>query len=124
MSATLKLTELLESLVPNEPQDSVMLREVLSWANKLRQADAVALSHESTLRLQSNAAGGDLFSIFLDLPAAAKRYFHGLVEALDIYHSIHGDDIDTSLLCANAPELVELKKIRDMCLEEGLRSIY
>jgi hypothetical protein len=123
-NTTSKLVRLLESLIPDDPQDALMLREVLGWADSLRRADVATLSQTPSMRLESQYAGNDLFSLFLGLPSAAKRYFHGLVEAMDIYQSIHGESVTTEVLSANAPELSELKRIRDMCLEDGLRSIY
>ena len=58
------------------------------------------------------------------LPEESRNYFYGLVEALEIYQSIHGRWIPVHSLTPGDPSVQELKQIREMCLEEGLRSIY
>ena len=78
---------------------------------------AMNVSHES----QPAIAGFDLPTFLGSIPEDAKRYLHGLVEAMDIYQSIYGKPLSISL---SEQSVRELKQIRDMCIEEGLRSIY
>lgn len=62
---------------------------------------------------------------FLELiPESSKKYLHGLIEALDIYQSVHGVPLSPQSLRLDDSIVYELRELRDMCLQDGLRSIY
>lgn len=65
----------------------------------------------------------DPFAFIREIPAQSMRYFHGLVEALDIYKSIHGKPAPQAIEPTDAA-VKELKQIRDLCIHDGLHSIY
>jgi hypothetical protein len=58
------------------------------------------------------------------LPEESRNYFYGLVEALEIYQSIHGRWIAVNSLTPGDTSVQELRQIRELCLQDGLRSIY
>lgn len=65
----------------------------------------------------------DPWEFIHQIPEQSIRYFHGLVEALDIYQSIHGKAIPVSI-DPNDDSVREIRQIRDYCIQEGLHSIY
>ncbi len=56
------------------------------------------------------------------IPAADKRYFDGLVEAFEVYHSIHGEAVPLEM-AHHTLALTELRRIRDLCLQRGLETL-
>jgi hypothetical protein len=54
------------------------------------------------------------------IPPSDRRYFDGLVEAFEVYHSIHGVSVPIETLTTQDHTLGELRRIRDLCLESGL----
>jgi len=63
------------------------------------------------------------YALLSSLPADLQQYFYGLVEALEIYRSLHGVPVTVQDICA-AERVHELKQIRDYCLSDSLRSIF
>lgn len=126
MQAT-QIVRLLRSLVPTNEEDLSLLQKLVVCARLMQERGhsdlqlgprlVKAESHD----LQPVAVGFDLPAFLRSIPEEASRYLHGLIEALDIYQSINGRPLSTTLSDQNVREL---KQIRDMCLEEGLRSIY
>lgn len=113
------ITRILQSLIPNNAEELSLLRNLVRWAQQLQQADAAAFSARMSFSEEF-----DPMAFLSALPEELHRYFHGLIEALEIYHSIHGRPMAATDLSLSNDSVRELKQIRDMCLEEGLRSIY
>ena len=121
--------EVLESLAAQTPQELSVLRGLVAFAQSLQaraQRDlgfawAADLAHEvcSAFGLAS-----DFPRWLACLPEESKNYFYGLVEALEIYQSIHGRWIAVNSLTPGDTSVQELKQIRELCLQDGLRSIY
>jgi hypothetical protein len=129
-------TSLLKSLIPKTQEDLSRLRFLLHCAHLIQRGAALPspeqnlenlLGQSGTLVLndyRTPGVGLDLKSFLLDLSEESRRYFHGLVEAMEIYQSIHGQSLSIHNLTLSDQSVYELRQIRDMCLEEGLRSIY
>lgn len=126
MQAT-QIGRLLRSLAPTNEEDLSLLQKLVVCARLMQQRGHSDLQLGPRLvqagiqDSQPGAVGFDLPAFLRSIPEDARRYLHGLVEAMDIYQSIYGRPLSTTLSdqCVR-----ELKQIRDMCLEEGLRSIY
>lgn len=106
MGTPLQTAGVLKTLAVSTPEEREILETVLAWAQKVSQG----------LRLE-------VPSLMRQLPQDAQRDFHGLVEALEIYQALHGPSVTTRELTAET-KIREVKQIRDLCLSEGLRSIY
>jgi hypothetical protein len=107
-----QLSRILKSLQPRNANELSILRFVLNCAEQIRDAKAVDRRK-------------DLHTFIQQIPDETRRYFHSLVEAMEIYQSIRGPTLPLQTLSLSDYTFVaELKQIRDMCLEEGLRSIY
>ena len=121
-----QLHEILESLAAETPQQLSVLRGLVAFAQGL-QNGGLGFSWASGLA-NDVCRAFDLAAEFptwlASLPEASKNYFHGLVEALEIYQSIHGRWIAVNSLTCGDTSVQELKQIRELCLQEGLRSIY
>ncbi len=102
-----ELKQLLESLDPRNDEERSLLGAVLVWAEQWNRGEFLA-------RRDKDGA-----AFLSELAPEAQRLFHGLVEALGIYLSVHGRIGDLQ-----SGALGELKQIRDLCLQEGLSSIY
>lgn len=103
---THKIAGILKSLDPHTPEERELLGIVLGWAQKA-----------------SLGVGYETISLVSTFTQEAQRYFHGLVEAVEIYSSLHGGKIPLVVLCGDQ-SVREIRQIRDLCLEDGLRSIY
>lgn len=129
LSSGRKLSEVLETLVPSDEEGLSALRFLISCAQRIRRgghADlslrpAEVLAVDGTAQLSPSA---DAQGFLINLPERLKRYFYGLIEAIDIYQSMTGQSLSSEELDLSDPVLHELRQIRDMCLEDGLRSIY
>ncbi len=127
-----KLSELLISLVPQDDDELSVLQQVMACALYFQQKAFLSLgplgreSAISMANLSSRAEGlSDEFTkVLSSIPEQASRYFHGLIEAMDVYQSIHGIAVPIATLSARDRSLQELKQIRDMCLDEERRAIY
>jgi len=97
-----KAAGVLRTLAVSTPEEQEILETLLGCAQRASQG-----------------IRSEVHQLVSDLPGDAQRHFHGLVEALEIYQSLHGP-------CSTPRELKlrEVKQIRDLCLSEGLRSIY
>lgn len=65
----------------------------------------------------------DPWQFIREIPEQSIRYFHGLVEALEIYQSIHGSPVPVTVEPTD-DAVREIRQIRDICIQEGLHSIY
>lgn len=124
-----RLSDLLKSLLPKDQEEILLLKTVLACAQHFQQRTYVDFgpSGMKELMLTELSVNGGLQE-FLDLlhslPADALRYFHGLVEALDVYRSIHGRGVPLNSINIDEKWVHELRQIRDICLDDGLHSIY
>ena len=124
-----QIGRLLRSLVPTNEEELSLLQNLVVCARLMQQRGHSDLQLGPRLVVAGGqdsqphpvTAGFDLPAFIRSIPEDAKRYLHGLVEAMDIYQSIYGKPLSTTL---SDQSVRELKQIRDMCLEEGLRSIY
>lgn len=124
-----KISDILKSLIARDQEELSLLQWVIEAAQSLHggsQMDmGLQLDGRSMAVVQSSA--GLPFDIrrFLEMiPEDASRYFNGLIEALEVYESIHGEPVPVGSLTLSDKSVLELRQIRDLCLEEGLRSIY
>lgn len=127
------LAQILVSLSATNTSEWSVLKTLLGYADKMRAREASIGLHGSemlsvsSMRLEASAlagADGDVFEFLAQLPERSLRYFHGLMEAMDIYQSIHGQNLLAAEVLPSEKSLREIKQIREMCMEEGLRSIY
>jgi hypothetical protein len=127
---TIKTSELLRSLLPKDQEELSLLQFILHSAQTLQRGSAldIGLVKSATVALAEEKPGfglpADVQNFLMNLPEDLKRYFHGLIEAVEIYHSIHGQPLPINRLTLTDETVYELRQIRDMCMEEGLRSIY
>jgi hypothetical protein len=123
----IQIAQLLRNLVPNSQEELSALRRVLTFAQLLQRRTHADLelgpARPAALSVETEN-GTDLSSFLKAVPDDAKRYLHGLVEAMEIYQSIKGRALPVQNLTLRDQCVYELKQIRDMCLEDGLRSIY
>lgn len=98
------LSEVLKSLLPRDEEELNTLQTVIE-----------------SLQSLNRARRGDLIG---SIPSEAHKYLHGLIEALEIYQHIYGHALTVSSLSLSGKAVHELRQIRDMCLEEGPRSLY
>lgn len=124
-----KISSVLKSLIPTNQEELSVLRFVLRCAEKARRSPYRYVPFHS----KSHSKETDGLNLnetleperFLEvIPDESKKYFHGLLEAIDIYQSIYGTTIPIQEIGLSDRSVYELRQIRDMCLEEGLRSIY
>ena len=104
-----QIATILQSLVPRNEEELSLLQRLLHQAQLMARG----------IPLYENDPG-----LFDAIPHDARRYFHGLVEAVEIYQSIRGQSPPVQNLTLQDPVVYELKQIRDMCLEDSFRSIY
>src|SRR5687768_11415367 len=102
-----RVARVMKSLAPTDDEDFSCLRAVITRA------------HQTQHEIERGTE--ELIAFLSALPEELTRYFHGLVEALEIYQSIHGRPVLQDL---SENTVRELRQIRDLCLAEGLRSIY
>lgn len=127
-----KITEVLQTLLPRDEEGLSALRFLVACAQRiqkgghadlsLRPAEALSLGDRTSLAPPAPLT--DAHGFLTNLPEQLKRYFYGLIEAIDIYQSMRGQSLSSDALDLHDPVLQELRQIRDMCLEDGLRSIY
>jgi hypothetical protein len=110
------ISEILDSLVARNSEEESLLQTLFGIAQSLLnlgQKDlglmAVAASEQPALR-----------ELLTTLPESARTQFFGLVEALEVYQSIHGEP----LVRLNDAVVTELKAIRDLCLNGGTHASY
>jgi hypothetical protein len=132
----MRLSDILTSLDAKEPEEISLFRFLLQCAHAFHKRNHSDLglttrkvSGAETLRMYSSDGGihgtnMDILRFVEELPRHSMRYFHGLVEALDIYQSIHGKPLPISTISPSDESVRELKQIRDLCIQEGLHSIY
>jgi len=121
------VSEVLKSLVPKDQEELSVLRFLLHCAQWLRRDTHMDLGLGPVRRSNERTTNTFSFDVpgFLELiPEDSKRYLHGLVEALDIYQMIYGQTLTAQNITLSDKSVYELRQIRDMCLEDGLRSIY
>ncbi len=123
-----KISEVLKSLAARDQEELSLLRLVVECAQSLAQATMMDLSLGALVpanhRSQRLSLSSEFQSIVEQIPEDGKRYLHALMEALDIYQSIHGRALVGQSLTLNDGTVTEIRQIRDMCMEEGLRSMY
>jgi len=118
------LSQMLHTLFPRNAEEMTLLRTILSGVRAMHRRVYADLGYGSSLvpgTLSSLTTGYSASEELLAaIPAADKRYFDGLVEAFEIYHSIHGEAVPVESLSPQDLALRELRRIRDLCLEKGL----
>lgn len=114
-----EVCEVLKTLSPRNEEELSLLQFLLGCAQRLHCGTSFSLASKMAAE-----KGADLIQLLGSLPEDAKKYLHGLVEALDIYQAIHGQGLAIQALTLSDKSVYELRQIRDMCLAEGLRSIY
>lgn len=124
-----QMHEVLESLAADTPQQLSVLRGLVALAQGLQTRAQRDLGFAWAADLASEVCrafglASDFPLWLANLPETSKNYFYGLVEALEIYQSIHGSWIAVNNLTAGDTSVEELRQIRELCLQDGLRSIY
>ncbi len=120
-----QISEILKTMVPKNQEELSLLRVLLRCAQILhRQEDGELSLGQLAVASVTVGAHSDVHSFVSRIPADSKKYLYGLVEALDIYQSIYGSTPTAQDITFSDKSVHELKQIRDMCLEDGLRSIY
>lgn len=119
----------LRSLLPRGPEDLAILRFLIYCAQLIQRAGHTDLSLNRGEAVayrdpQAPQIDFDIPKFISGLPEASKKYFYGLIEAVDIYQSIKGRSLHSDTLRVDDPTVHELRQIRDMCLDDGLRSVY
>lgn len=124
----LKIDEVLTRLSANDSEELSLFRMLLYCAHRVhrrnlrdlglsqRIADVVSFDEPADF-------SADILQFIRQIPQQSMRYFHGLVEALDIYHSIHGKPVPITVDPSD-DAVLELRQIRDLCIQDGLHSIY
>jgi hypothetical protein len=117
------LSQILHSLIPRNPEELSLLQSLLAGVRAMHKRVYGDLGFSrvtslSTVTLTSGYSASE--ELMAAIPAADKRYFDGLVEAYEIYHSIHGQALSIDTLSLHDGALNELRRIRDLCLEKGL----
>ncbi len=108
----------LKSLMPEGQQELSHLKWVLYFARRVQKGlwqDGSATP--VPLFSQKQVPPGEVATFLSSLPSDCQRYFHGLVEALEIYQSIHGKEIPVDEASLRNGVVHELRQIRDMCLD-------
>lgn len=122
------VNEVLTQLTAHSSDELSVFRMVLYCAYSLHQRNSTSLgmSRRVSEVVSFDAGPGystDILQFIREIPRHSMRYFHGLVEALDIYQSIHGRPIPITIDPSD-DAIRELRQIRDLCIEDGLHSIY
>lgn len=128
-----RLARVIQSLSPETQEDMALLRTVLACAQTVQKrthGDLALRGGGGNAAVEIKVMTGispveEAERFLLSLPSEARKYFDGLVEAFEIYHSIHGVAPALSAVGTRSDRtLQELRQIRDLCLEEGLRSVF
>lgn len=115
----------LKNLVPKDADELSLLRLVLHCAQQVQKGSSLEPARPSSpCEAHQVFDAAELRSFVASIPEGGRRYFHGLVEALDIYQSIHGHTLKLQNVSLSDQSVHELKQIRDLCLQDGLHSIY
>ncbi len=117
------LSQMLLTLFPRNAEEMNLLRTILAGVRAMHRRVYADLGYASaavpsTISLVTGYNASE--ELLAAIPAADKRYFDGLVEAFEIYHSIHGEAVPVDFLSPQDRALRELRRIRDLCLEKGL----
>lgn len=120
-----KLAEIIQSLMPKDQEELSLLGVILECVQEGRPR-GTPLSSALNFSNQSGSFQivSEVKSLLESIPEDARRYLHGLGEALEVFQSIHGRRLAVTSLVPSDPLLRELRQIRDLCLEDGLKSIY
>lgn len=120
--------DILKSLIPKDQAELSVLREVLLCAQWLTNREALATGTRPPIAAVAqetqSAMPEEIRQLLALIPEESKKLFHGLVEAMEIYQSISGKNLSVQTIGLADKAVHEIKQIRDMCLEEGLHSIY
>ena len=116
------MNELICSLLPKDQEEMHLLQTLINSVHSLgnRQAD-LALA-PIALKIETPAL--DERSLWDIVPEESRRYLHGLIEALEIYRSIHAEARLAPSISLNPASVNEIRQIRDMCIEEVPWSTY
>ncbi len=114
------MNDLIRSLLPKDQEEmhllQVLIDSVQSFGKK--QADLALLP------VAAAKSSIDEKSLWEMVPEESRRYLHGLIEAVEIYQSIHGQMRMTQPIPVNPASVNEIRQIRDMCLEHVPWSTY
>lgn len=123
-----KFVEVLGRLNPQSDDDWDCLRDAVECALSVAQANHTdeGLSMVPSERRWSAPTKptqkSDPPEFLNTLTSEGRGLFYALMEALEVYHSIYGKQLTPENL--DSADVAELRKIRNMCLREGLRSVY
>lgn len=123
-----KVDEVLTRLVARDAEELSVFRMLFHAAHSVHRKNVCDLGLSQ--RIQDVVSfdtpsdfSGEVLQFLKQIPAKSMRYFHGLVEALDIYHSIHGRPVPVTIDPSD-DAVREIRQIRDLCIQDGLHSIY
>ncbi len=113
------LSEILNSLVARNPEEESTLQTLIGFAQSL-----LSLGHRDLgMAMAAQTTHPELPRILTSLTEEGRTQFFGLVEALEIYQSIHGRAA-ASILNLEETAVSELRKIRELCLQGGTHAYY
>ena len=120
------IARVIKSMMPKTREELSQLSWVIHFARRVQKGVWRDPRLEPLVAFEF--AGGrppsDVGSFIETLPSDCQVYFHGLVEALDVYHSIHGREVPLEEGSLKENIIHELRQIRDMCLDTNLRVPY
>ena len=117
------LSAVLRSLSPRNGEELILLRALLTGVRAMHRrvyADLgySGLNRGNTVSLSTGYRASE--ELLAAIPAGDKRYFDGLVEAFEVYQTIHGEAFPVDSQPNPDMTLGELRRIRDLCLQRGL----
>lgn len=123
-----RLWRLLRSLQPNSPEELNLLRglvrmaqSVQDWASDLGLAATVVWERCAT----ALGTQDEFPRVFNSLPPHIKNEFYQLVEAVEVYRSIHGASLSPDQIRPEDPAILqELRRIRDWVHSAKLTRAY
>lgn len=124
-----RIRKVLKSLMARNEQEQYLLSTLVELAVSVggRASDlGVAASMEWERASQALPESHSFPEVFNSIPEDIKNEFYRLVEAVQVFSSIHGPiRIEKPLAGADAPGwLVELRRIRDMVTVAGFKAAF
>jgi hypothetical protein len=112
--------------VPRDEDEQSLLERILDsveWMHRHAHSD-LGLYHSEKTAWDRGSAPADVDLFIRQVPPDARRYLHSLVEAVEIYESIHRTPLRGSNPNWSESSLQELRQIRDFCLQDGVRGFF
>src|SRR5262245_32150185 len=104
------------------PEEESVLQSLIGFAQTLLSRGQKDLGLALAAEPLAAVGSTELPRLLTGLPEESRTHFSGLMEALEIYQSVHGTL--GSLLNLNEAAVAELRKIRDICLQGGTHAYY